>query len=267
MEYLLQAERISGGYNEDTVVRDVSLSFARGELAGIIGPNGSGKSTLLRLMTHVLHPSAGRTMYAGADIKKMSARDLARRVAFVSQDTTIHFSFKVWEIVLMGRTPHLGRMQFETKKDFAIAERAMELTDTLHLKNKEIDNLSAGERQRVFIAKALAQEPELLFLDEPTSHLDVGHQIRVLDLLKKLNKEKSITIVIVLHDLNLASEYCQRIVLLDKGSIFAQGSPEEVLTYENIEAVYKTVVIVDRNKISSKPYVVLVSGKELCRPN
>ena len=136
------------------------------------------------------------------------------------------------------------------------------MTDALHLKDKKIDELSSGERQRVVIAKALAQEPILLYLDEPTSHLDIGHQIQVLDLLKKLNRQTNLTIVMVLHDLNLASEYCNRIVLLNEGKVFKEGSPREVLTYQNIEAVYKTVVVVNDNPVSSKPYVVLVPGEK-----
>ena len=153
----------------------------------------------------------------------------------------------------------------ETKNDVFIAERALAATDALSVRDKKIDNLSAGERQRVIIAKALAQEPSIIFLDEPTSHLDIGHQVMMLDMLKKFNKENDLTTVIVLHDLNLASEYCDSLIMLDDGKIFAQGTPEEVLTYQNIEKVYNTVVVVNKNPISSKPYVMLVTGKELCR--
>ena len=159
----------------------------------------------------------------------------------------------------MGRIPHLGRLELETKKDFTITERALSMTDTSSLKEKYIDNLSAGERQRVIIAKALAQEPALLFLDEPTSHLDIGYQIQILDLLKRLNRENGLTTVMVLHDLNLASEYCNRIILLDKGSIFKEGDPFQVLTYENIEVVYKTVVLVNKNPLSANPFITVVS--------
>lgn len=256
---------LHGGYGKQDVVNDVSFDVRKGEFLGIIGPNGSGKSTLLRLMTRVLSPKEGSVSIEGANIAKMNPKAFARKVAFVPQDTAIHFAFSVWEIVLMGRIPHLGRMQLETKKDFTAAEYALAATDTLSVRDKDIESLSAGERQRAIIAKALAQEPILLFLDEPTSHLDIGHQIMVLDLLKKLNKEKKLTIVIVLHDLNLASEYCDSLIMLNEGRIFRQGTPEEVLTYQNIETVYKTVVVVKNNPISSKPYVMLVSGKELCK--
>lgn len=162
----------------------------------------------------------------------------------------------------MGRIPHLKRLQYETKRDIEIAEEKLSLTDTLSLKDKHIDELSAGERQRVVIARALAQEPELLFLDEPTAHLDIGHQVQTLDLLKKLNRENKLTIVMILHDLNLASAYSNRIALLDKGIIFKEGRPEEVLTYQNIEAVYKTIVLVNDNSVTGKPNIVLVPGEK-----
>jgi iron complex transport system ATP-binding protein len=263
MDTLLKVNELSGGYDKKVVVKDISLEIKRGDFLGIIGPNGSGKSTLLRLMSRVLIPLKGRIALTGEDIFQMKLKEFCRKVAFVPQDTLINFSFSVEEIVLMGRIPHLGRLQFESKKDFSIAQNALFLTDTLYLKEKQIDEVSAGERQRVIIAKALAQEPMLLFLDEPTSHLDIGHQIQIMDLLKKLNRRNNLTIIMVLHDLNLASEYCERIVLLNEGVIFKEGSAEAVLTYQNIESVYKTIVVVSKNPVSGKPYVVLVS-QETC---
>ncbi|NQT46946.1 MAG: ABC transporter ATP-binding protein [Candidatus Omnitrophica bacterium] len=265
MESLLKTKDLSGGYGKETILRDISFDVAKGEFLGIIGPNGSGKSTLLRLMSRVLSPQSGEVSFEGKDIFRMKLDQFCKKVAFVPQDTLVNFSFSVQEIVLMGRIPHLGRLQLETKRDFAIAEKALSLTDSTYLKDKGIDQLSAGERQRAVIAKALAQEPVLLFLDEPTSHLDIGHQTQIMDLLRKLNRETSLTIIIVLHDLNLASEYCDRLILLDQGKIFTDGTPEAVLTYQNIESVYKTVVVVKKNSISSRPYVMLVSEEERCR--
>lgn len=262
MDALLKINNLLGGYGKEVIIKDISFEIKRGDFLGIIGPNGSGKSTLLRLMSYVLHPQKGKIFLEGKDISRMNLKEFCRKVAFVPQDTLITFSFSVWEIVLMGRIPHLKRLQLETKKDFSIAENALFLTDALYLKERRIENLSAGERQRVIIAKALTQEPTLLFLDEPTSHLDIGHQIQILDLLKKLNRDKNLTIVMVIHDLNLASEYCQKLILLNEGRIFKEGSPFDVLTYENLETVYKTIVVVDKNPISSKPYVVLVSKEK-----
>jgi len=262
METLLRVDKLSGGYHKTLVIKDVSFTIKKGDFLGIIGPNGSGKSTLLKLMSRVLYPHSGSIAFEGKDIGQMPLKEFCRKVAFVSQDTLISFSFSVEEIVLMGRIPHLKRMQFETKSDFSIAHHTLSLTDTLYIKEKAIDELSAGERQRVIIAKALAQEPMLLFLDEPTTHLDIGHQVQILDLLKKLNRETNLTIVMVLHDLNLASEYCNRLILLNEGKIFKDDFPEEVLTYQNIERVYKTIVVVNKNPISSKPNIILVSREK-----
>lgn len=259
MDKLLKINNLSGGYYKETIIRDISLDISQGDFIGIIGPNGSGKTTLLRLMTKILIPQKGSIIFKGKNISSMDLKEFARYAAFVPQDTAINFPFSVLEIVLMGRIPHLKRLQLEAKKDYAIAQMAMFMTDTVHLKDKKINELSSGERQRAIIAKALAQEPLLLFLDEPTSHLDIGHQIQILDLLKNLNRKNNLTVVTVLHDLNLAGEYCNRIVLLNEGVIFKEGTPQEILTYQNIEAVYKTVVIVNNNPINGKPYVILVS--------
>ncbi|MFH1478465.1 MAG: ABC transporter ATP-binding protein [Candidatus Omnitrophota bacterium] len=265
MDNLIKVSNLSGGYDKTLVIKDISFEIKKGEFLGIIGPNGSGKSTLLKLMSRTLSPASGTVTLEEKDIKAMGLKEFCRRTAFVPQDTLINFSFSVEEIVLMGRIPHLGRMQFETKKDLSIAHNALGMTDTLCVKDKEINELSAGERQRVIIAKALAQEPILLLLDEPTAHLDIGHQVQILDLLKAMNKEKLLTIIVVMHDLNMASEYCNRIVLLNNGAVFKDGPPNEVLTYQNIESVYNTVVVVKKNPISFKPYVILASGENKCQ--
>ncbi len=262
MSVLLKIKNLSGGYYKEDVIRGLSLNVNQGDFLGIIGPNGSGKTTLLRLITRVLPFKKGEIFYKDENILRMDLKEFCRKVAFVSQDISTGFSFTVMELVLMGRIPHLKRLQYETKKDIEIAREKLKLTDTLNLKDKRIDELSAGERQRVVIARALAQEPELLFLDEPTSHLDIGHQVQTLDLLKKLNRKNNLTIVMILHDLNLASAYSNRIALLDKGIIFKEGSPEKVLTYQNIEAVYKTIVLVNNNSVTGKPNVVLVPGEK-----
>lgn len=263
MGILLKINDISGGYyKKEDIIKGISLDIDYGDFIGIIGPNGSGKTTLLRLATRVLRPTKGGIFFKGEDIFQMDLKEFCRSVAFVSQDISTDFSFMVSEIALMGRIPHLKRLQFETKKDMDIAEEALSLTDALSFKDKRIDELSAGERQRVIISRALSQEPALLFLDEPTSHLDIGHQIQILDLLKKLNRRNNLTIAMILHDLNLASAYCNRIALLDKGVIYKQGRPEEVLTYQNIEAVYKTIVLINNNPVTARPNIILVPGEK-----
>lgn len=263
MSGLLSLQNLSGGYPREEVIQQVNLEISAGDFLGIIGPNGSGKTTLLRLMTRVLMPSSGRICFQGSDILRMDLKEFCRKVALVSGNGSGGSLLSVWEMVLMGRIPHLKRLQFEGRKDFEIAEQMLSLTDAEDLKDKRFDELSAGERQRVSIARALTQEPQLLLLDEPTSHLDIGHQIQVLDLLKKLNQRNNLTVVMVLHDLNLASSYCRSIVLLDQGRVFKQGSPQEVLTYQNIEAVYKTVVLVNENPITRRPNVILVPGDKI----
>jgi iron complex transport system ATP-binding protein len=265
-ESLLKISNLYGGYTKDDIIKNISLEIKKGEFLGIIGPNGAGKSTLLKLLSRVLIPRSGQVNLEENNIHQMKLKDFCRKIAFVPQDTMINFSFSVEEIVLMGRIPHLKRLQFETKKDLAIVQEALVMTDTLGLKDRYIENISSGERQRVWLAKALAQEPILLFLDEPTAHLDIGHQIQILDLLNKLNRKTSLTIIIVLHDLNLASEYCSRLVLLNDGQIFAQGLAQEVLTYQNIENVYQAIVVVNKNPISLKPFVISIS-KEKCVQN
>lgn len=256
----LSVRDLQGGYGQRRVIRGISSEVKTGDFLGIIGPNGSGKTTLLRLLSAALRPSAGSVLFEGRNVHRIHPKELSRRVAFVPQDTAIHFAFSVLEIVLLGRIPHLGRFEHEKKSDYGIAENCLGITDTSALKDKMINELSSGERQRVLIAKALAQQPALLFLDEPTAHLDIGHKIQVMDLLRRLNRRDGLTIIMVLHDLNLAAEYCNRIMLLDNGTVSAQGEPEDVVTYRNIERVYKTVVIERKNPITGKPYIIPVSG-------
>lgn len=263
MATFFSVKNIYCGYYNYQVLKDVSFEIADGEFLGIIGPNGSGKSTLLRSISQCLKPSRGSISYKDRDLYRIPRRQIAREFAFVPQETLFNFSFTVWEIVLMGRTPYISRLQQETEQDIAIAEESMRITDTLSLVDRQISDLSSGERQMIIITKALTQEPKVLFLDEPTSHLDIGHQVKILNLLKGLNKNKGITIIIVLHDLNLASEYCDRILLLDNGSVYKIGSPTEVLTYKNIKDVYKTIVIVNRNPISGNPHILLAHKEEI----
>ena len=161
------------------------------------------------------------------------------------------------DVVMMGRYPHLKRFGFESKRDYEIARDALDTVRCGQYAEDDIDKISAGEKQRVIIAKALAQEPSVLILDEPTSRLDIGHQIEIFDIIKRLNLEKKITVIAVLHELNLASDYCDRLVLLDKGRIFKTGSVEEILTYQNIEKVYNTTVVVDKSPATKNPHVVL----------
>ena len=259
MTPIIAVRNLSGGYDRIPVIRDISFSIPQGNIIGIIGPNGSGKSTLLRLMSRVLPPQRGTVLLEGRDIHGFPLKEFCKEVAFVGQETATEFSFSSREIVAMGRFPYLRRLQSETRDDKDAIDEAMCLTDVLTLADRPTNTLSAGERQRVLLARALAQKANLLLLDEPTSHLDIGHQAHILDLLRTLNRRDRLTIIMVIHDLNLASEYCDHLILLHEGRIFQEGTPEDILTYQNLEAVYKTVVVVRKNPISQKPYIVLVS--------
>ena len=249
---------VTSGYGKTEILKDVTFSIDPRDFIGIIGPNGSGKSTLLRTATKVLEPFKGEVYLQKKRLREISLKDMARLAAVVPQDTLFMFPFKVLDVVLMGRIPYISRLGFESKEDLRIAFEALERVDAIHLRDRFIDELSGGERQRVVIAKALAQKPKILFLDEPTTHLDISHQIEIFSLLKKLNKESGLSVVAILHDLNLASLYCDRLILLSEGRIKKYGTPSEVLDYKIIEEVYKTQVIVKENPITSRPHVFLV---------
>ena len=252
----MRVDKLHAGYNGAAVLRGVSIDLARGELVGVIGPNGSGKTTLLRSMSRALAPISGRVELDGRDVYSIPSREFARRVAVVPQETLVAYDFTVMEIVLMGRSPRLGRFAVESTRDVALALDSLDLTATRHLKDRSINALSGGERQRVMIARALAQEPEVLLLDEPTSHLDISFQFEIMDLIRGLNRERSLTVLAVLHDLSLASQYCDRLVLMGDGSVQAAGSPEEVMTSENVRRVYGAEVWVRRHPTTHRPYVI-----------
>jgi len=262
MSEFLKINNLHAGYLDKTIIKDVSFSVNKGEFIGILGPNGAGKSTLLKAMSRTVKPSSGNILYQGKDIYKSSLNETARLIAVVPQDTLIVFEYLVWDIVMMGRIPYLKKLMSQAQEDLEITQRCLQLTKTQELADRYINELSAGERQSVIIAKALAQEPELLLLDEPTSHLDISHQIQIFDLIKGLSKKENLTVIAVLHDLNLASEYCDRLLLMNNGEIVVQGAPTEVIDYKIIEKVYKTVVVVGKNPISKKPYVFLVPDRQ-----
>lgn len=238
------------------VLRGVSLEARSGELFGIIGPNGSGKTTVLRVLSRVARPSSGRVFLDGKDVWRIPAKRFAQRVAVVPQETLVAFDFTVFEVVLMGRSPHLGRLSLERHEDTKAAEEAMELTGISHLTSRSINALSGGERQRAIIARALAQQTPALLLDEPTSHLDLNYQFEIMDLLRGLNRKRGMTIVVVMHDLNLAAQYCGRLVLMNAGRIAAEGGPEEVVTEEAIRAAYGAEVWVRKHPVTNRPYVI-----------
>jgi len=206
-------------YDSVKALNDITFEVSEGDVLGVIGPNGSGKTTLLRCINLALRPKVGTVFIDGENILELDRKDIAKNIGVVPQNSTIHFPFTVFDIVLMGRTPHLGRLDRETSKDIEIAKNAMKITNTQHLADRLIDEVSGGEKQRVIIARALTQEPKILLLDEPTLHLDINHQLEVLELVKKLARENKLIVVLVSHDLNLANRYCDRLMLLNSGKI------------------------------------------------
>lgn len=254
MNIAAEAKDITVGYGEHTVLKSVSLAIEQGGFLGILGPNGCGKTTFLRSLSKVLKPEDGVVYIDGKTVSSYDAKTFAKTVGCVSQETETGFEFSVRDIVLMGRHPHIGRLAPLTAEDYAIADEAMRFTNTLQFKDRLVTELSGGERQRVLIAKTLAQQPKILLLDEPTNHLDVCHQIEILQLIRSLTPK--ITVIGVLHDLNLASYFCDRIVLMEKGQILSVGTPAEVLTPERVYDVFSVRMIVSPHPVTGKPYLI-----------
>jgi len=249
---------ISCAYGCFPALDGVTFEIARGDFTGIIGPNGSGKSTLLRAMSRVLKPSRGTVLLDGRDVYAQDPRSVARRLAVVENDGRSEFGFTVLDLALMGRLPHLGRFQRESAADVEMARGCLESTGILHLEGRKITEISAGERQRALIARALVQEPEILLMDEPTSFLDISYQIDVMDLVSRLSREKGLSVVVVLHDLNLASQYCGSIILMKDGRVLASGAPGDVLNQANIREAYGSEVMVVRHPVHGRPHVIVL---------
>ncbi len=250
MKSTLRAEHVTFAYSRDKpVLRDLSLDIPSGTFLAVVGPNGAGKSTLINILAGLLTPQAGRVLVDGVDLRSCRVQDIARKVAIVRQEFVPAFGFSVVETVLMARTLHYGHWGFESKADREIVKEALELTDTTGFAARPLASLSAGERQRVFIARGLAQNTPILLLDEPTSFLDWKHQGRIYDLLKSVQIEKGTTIVAITHDLNLAAQYCEQTLLLyppDRepaaSASHRMGKSSDVLTPQEIERAFETRV-------------------------
>ncbi|MFQ5859932.1 MAG: ABC transporter ATP-binding protein [Dehalococcoidia bacterium] len=245
-------------YNGRPVLQGVSLEVERGELVGLVGPNGAGKTTLLRTISGVLRAQRGNITLGGQRLAALAPRERARLVAVVSQNPAIAPGFTALELVLMGRNPHLGLLQWEGPRDLAAARRAMELTDTWELAKRQVVTLSGGERQRVFMARALAQKTPLLLLDEPTAHLDIAYQAALFDLVQEVRAQTGITVLAAIHDLTLAGQYCDRIGALHQGRIVALGRPREVLTPQTIATVFGAQVAIVSHPVAGSPAVLPV---------
>ncbi len=256
----LEVNNLTLAYGKTTVIHSMSFNVDKGEMLGLIGPNGSGKSTLIKAISHVITPRSGQVKLDGKDVSEIPRSELARMLGVVPQTPILPSSFSAFEIVLMGRNPHLGLLRYESQRDIEITYLAMERTATTPLAERRIGELSGGEIQRIVIARVLAQEPETILLDEPTANLDINHQLEILDLIKSLCTRNHLTVVITLHDLNLAAQYCDRLVLIKDGEVHARGTPEEVITTSNIKEVYGTDNCVYTHPVNGRPTVLLQAG-------
>ena len=254
----VETRGVDFSYYDGLVLRDVSLCLRAGDLMGLIGPNGSGKTTLLRVLSGLLPPKRGHVYLDGRNVRELSRRQIAQRVAVVPQELAMPFAFSAYEMVMMGRTPHVRPILGAGPRDRQAVAEKMELTATSVLAARPFSELSGGEKQRVIIAMALAQEPDILLLDEPTVHLDINHQVEILELIKRLNRQESLTVLATMHDLNLAALYFDRLILLDGGQVVANGSPAEVLREESIRQVFQADVQVQQHPTRRTPQVVVL---------
>jgi iron complex transport system ATP-binding protein len=245
---MLKINDLFFSYKERPVLQQINLEIKKGERIGILGPNGCGKTTLLKLLNRNLHPDSGKVLMNDIDLEGISKREIARHIAVVPQSNEIRFAFSVRDIVMMGRMPFVGQFQGESSEDIRIVEEAMNRTNVTEFADRLINTMSGGERQRVIIARAVAQKPEIILLDEPSLHLDICYQFEVLDLMKKLSDEENLTVVIVSHDLPMVVKYCDRIVLIHDHKVFAVGTPEDVLTRENMRIVFNIDAVLEYDK-------------------
>ena len=253
----VDAQAVSFSVEAKTLLDGVDVRAERGQFLGLIGPNGAGKSTLLRALSGVLRYQEGAVALEGSDLQSMPARDVAAMLALVPQIAPYTQGFTAFELVVMGRYPHLGRFQVEGEADDRIAREAMRRTETEQFAERTLDTLSGGERQRVFLARALAQQPRVLLLDEPTSNLDILHQLKILGLVRTL-VDDGLTVIAAIHDLNLAARYCDRLVLLSEGRVVTEGPPEEVLAPETIESTFGVRSAIHRDPVTGALAISLI---------
>ena len=261
MNEALSLSHLTHAYGDRVTLKELSFSVKKGEFFIIIGPNGSGKTTLMKVIAGIEKPEKGRVDLFGKPARRYSRRDLAKVMAYVPQAVPMDFPFRVKEVVMMGRSPHLGMLGFEQDADRRIAEAAMTFTGIEALADRKMDRISGGERQRTLIGRALCQEPRIILLDEPTASLDLAHQIRIMDLMERLKEEKKVTVVMVSHDVNLAALYADTLLILKKGQPVGMGPPMEVLTFENLEKAYGCILLVDQSPLGKVPRISPVPKK------
>jgi iron complex transport system ATP-binding protein len=252
----MKINQITVGYQDLTVIENLTLEVGNAEFCAILGPNGAGKSTLLKSLIGYIPLQKGKIEIDGKDISDWNKKKLAQKISLIPQDFQLQFDHNVRELILMGRFPYLGYWESYSKKDYDIVERIIRQLDLQTMADKKFSQLSGGERQRVAIARALAQEAATILMDEAFSHLDVNHQIEIMQLLSKINKKQKKRILLVSHNLNLACEYCDRVIMLKKGKLIADGSPNEVVTKENIKKLFGAELLIVKHPISGKPNII-----------
>ena len=253
---MLNFSHVASGYGEREVLKDVNLTIEEGDFVGLIGSNGTGKSTLLKTISGLIPLKKGSIRICGRESSSLKNRERAQMVAVVPQSFNVDYDFFVEDIVMMGRNPYLSLRKKESQKDFEIVKAAMEATNTEVFRGRYYNQLSGGERQRVILARAIAQQPRMILLDEPTSALDIHYAIEVMELIQRLNEEEKMTVVAVLHDINMASRFCKRITMLRGGEVVADGTPEEVVNRVNMEALYNMKLLIKENALFHKPEIV-----------
>ena len=260
-EFLIETKNLNFNYGKRAVLHNINLEIRQGRIAGLLGANGSGKSTLLKVISGIMHNYTGRVQISGQDVRTIHRRKLAQVLAMVPQESVFGFPFSVLQVVLMGRHPHLAGQVFESSTDIMIARDALARCGASELADRSIQELSSGERQRVIFARALAQQPDILLLDEPASFLDIRYQVELYEIVRELARDKKCTVITVLHELNLASEYCDEVYLLANGHILAGGITVEILNYANLTRTFNTDVYVDTNSLTGNPLVIPLSKK------
>jgi len=257
----ISIKNLSYSYSKKSILNDISFDINKGEIFIVIGPNGSGKTTLMKAISGLIKIKRNTVCIFDKLYEQYSRRSLAKTIAFVPQQIPSDFPFTVEELVMLGRSPHLGILGLDQKEDLEIARESMEFTGILPLAQRRIPQLSGGERQRVFISRAICQQPSIIILDEPTAALDLAHQIKIMDLMEKLKNKKEMTIIMVSHDINLASEYANSMLILANGKIISIGNPNKILNFKILEKVYGCNILIDKSPLSNVPRIIPVPGK------
>lgn len=254
----LRMENISFGYSDRPVLHNVGVRIDSGEMVGLLGPNGSGKTTLIKVASGILRPGEGEVWLNGSRMGHLRRRAVARCIAVMPQQFHVPFAFTVGEVVMLGRIPFIRPLSGDTKADREAAAEALDQVGIARLQERRFDELSGGERQKVVLAMALAQQPRILLLDEPTVHLDIAHQVEILRLVRAMNRQQGLTVLAAMHDLNMASLYFDRLVLLREGTVMADGPPAEVITEDMLREVFSARVSVGRHPVTGGPHVVVL---------